>query len=242
MLPNGNLILSDYYNYQIDEVTSQNNSNDFGYTYAHGFGYDYVWNPYGLAADSQGNVNVADYQYEDIVRFNSSGNYIGQEYPGIGYVTNVAIDGSGNYYVVGSEGIVSKYNSNYGYEMSFGRFDCPYGLAVNQDGVFIADSCTDKVYKYSLSGKLVGTVGTTNGKAMAFEELAGLATDNQHDLFIADVEQGIFKFNSITFTYQSTVANINEFYDGPGAITTDGQGNLFAADVEYYIYKFVPKP
>ncbi len=88
--------------------------------------------PLGVAADSSGNVYVADYGNQRIQKFNSSGEYAG---------------------TIGVTGVWGSDNSH---------FSNPYGVAVDSSGnVYVADYGNQRIQKFNSFGEYKSTIGVT---------------------------------------------------------------------------------
>lgn len=242
ILPNGNLVISDSYNGVVDEVNPSGTPNNFAEVPATSFGYGQLYENYGLAVDSQGNIYVANYDYSDVRKYSSAGVLLGTLTHSFSEVYGVTVDKAGNIYVLdaGYENI-QKFNANFQFQKSWGHFDSPWGMGTDGTNVFVTDTGTEIVQKYNPEGVLMGNITSTTGKAANFVYPYGVAGDGMGNVFVADYDLGIFKYNDVTLNYEATVAVPSEFYDGPLAVAPDTQGNVYATDY-YYTYKFVPKP
>ena len=64
---------------------------------------------------------------------------------------------------------------------------CPTGIAVNKEGrVYIADFTLCKIFKFKMSGQLVGEIGRKGSGNCQFKEPRGLASSRSDLLFICD--------------------------------------------------------
>ncbi len=79
ILPNGNLVVGDYYNSQVAVVnpTGAPNYGDSFYDSLPGLGRGQLSEPYGLAVDNQGNIYVANYGDSNIVKLSPTGSFLG---------------------------------------------------------------------------------------------------------------------------------------------------------------------
>jgi DNA-binding beta-propeller fold protein YncE len=178
-----------------------------------GSGNGYFNEPYGIAVDKNGNVYVADSMNNMIQKFNSSGTFVsqwGSSYgnPGSGngqlnYPVGVAVDGSGNVYVVdknnyriqkfsSADGITYTYVSQLGLDPYGNRyFASPWGIAVDSNGnVYVSDQGNYNIQVFSSIDGITytyktqwGTYGRGNG---LFENPWGVAADNSGDIYVTD--------------------------------------------------------
>lgn len=170
--------------------------------WADGFGSNAMFNrPYGIAADSQGYLYVADESGARIRRVSPTG-----------VVTTLA--GSGALGYLDGTGTSAKFNH-------------PDGVAVDAAGnVYVADEVCNAVRKISPSGVVStlagnGTAGDVDGTGLdaRLRSLRGVAVDNAGNVYITD--SGNHKIKKITS--QGVVTTLA----GSGSTgAADGQGTL----------------
>jgi sugar lactone lactonase YvrE len=181
--------------------------------------------PSGVAADSFGNVWVAD----------TGNNTIRQIAPG-GVVTTWA----GQAAVTGSADATG----------TAARFFNPFGMAVDgAANIYVADAGNNTVRLVSPYGAvrtLAGQAGTTgsadgNGGAAQFNDPTGIAVDGSGNLFVADAANGTIReiTGDTTVTTLAGRAGQPGNADGngstarfyyPSGLTVDGSGNIWLAD------------
>jgi sugar lactone lactonase YvrE len=182
---------------------------------------------WGVAADTTGNVYVAD-SYNSTIRKIAPG----------GVVTTLA----------GSAGTPGSSDG----AGSAARFSFPEGIAVDGTGnVYVADSGNSTIRRITPAGvvtTLAGTAGNPGssdgaGSAARFNSPGGVAVDGEGDVFVAD------SFNSTireispagVVTTLAGTAGMKGNGDGtggaalfwiPDGVATDGAGNVFVTDTE----------
>ena len=181
--------------------------------------------PIGVAADSSGNVYVAD-----------TDNNMIREITPAGVVTTLAGSASSSGSADGT-----------GSGASFHR---PLGLAVDSSGtVYVADTGNNTIRKVTSAGvvtTLVGTAGAVGsadgtGTAASFNLPTGLAVDGAGNVYVADSMNGaIRKITSAgVVTTLAGTAGVIGSADGTGAsasfnypfgLAVDGAGNVYVAD------------
>ena len=187
--------------------------------------------PFGMAADSAGNLYVTD-----------AGNYTIRRITSLGNVTTIA-------------GLPGSFGTNDGAGNN-ARFSYPSGVAVDSVGnVFVVESYSATVRKITPAGLvstiagLAGISGTTDGTVSAarFYDPLGVAVDNAGNVFVADTgNRTIRKLTSVgTNWVVSTIAGqtgtqgtndgtgTNAQFGIPEGMAVDADGNIFVADTGY---------
>ncbi len=192
--------------------------------------------PNGIAADSSGNVYVADTQNHTIRSITSAS-----------VVTTLAG-------VVGGKGTADGAGGA-------ARFNMPYGVAVDSAGnIYVADTDNHTIRKITPAGAVTtfaGTAGSSgstdgNGSAARFYYPWGLAVDTSDTLYVADMYNHTIRKITPTgdVTTLAGTAGINGSADGTGAaarfyspyaVAVDAGGNVYVADTyAHTIRKITP--
>jgi sugar lactone lactonase YvrE len=109
--------------------------------------------------------------------------------------TGVAIDGSGNVYVVDSDNNrIQKFTGTGSFVTKWGvsgsgdgQFNSPSGIALDASGnVFVADSYNHRIQKFSNTGGFLAACGTFGAGNGQFNEPWGVAADGGGNVYIAD--------------------------------------------------------
>jgi DNA-binding beta-propeller fold protein YncE len=102
---------------------------------------------------------VADYANQRVQKFDYRGNYL-SEISAVGYPTDVAVDASGNVYIVVYGNRILKYDSSFTLISSFGspgsgdyQFNTPSGVTLDDTGqfVYVVDNGNNRVMKFQSS-------------------------------------------------------------------------------------------
>ncbi len=142
-----------------------------GYAAAPPGGWAY---PTSIAADAAGDILVCNSYYNEVIRLNSSGAYLGGFATG-GAPYGIDIDAAGNIYVgcYGSDNVV-KHSPTGAFLLSWGgtgsgpgQFNSAEGLAHDALGdIYVCDTGNDRIQKFTSSGAFLcefGGLGTTLG-------------------------------------------------------------------------------
>jgi sugar lactone lactonase YvrE len=185
-------------------------------------------NPRGVAADSLGNIYIADSDNYRVRMVNLSGS-----------ITTVAGTGVTGYTGDGGPAILAKLNR-------------PYALAVdNANNLYIADQFNDVIRKVDNSGTIStiaggGTAGLGDGGPATAAQLSdpnGLAFDSSYNLYISDSGNSrirkVNKTNGLITTVTGTVSGyfmgdggpaIDAVINAPTGVALDSLGNMFIAE------------
>jgi sugar lactone lactonase YvrE len=227
---NGNVYVADQGNTDIRKISpggtsttlagQQGGGNADGSGSAAGFDF-----PTGAAADTSGNIYIADEQNDEIRKMTPSGT-----------VSTVA--GAG-----GSAGATDATGTS-------AQFDFPFGVAVDGSGnTYVADATNNTIRKITSSGVvttlagLAGSPGSVDGTGSAarFDQPIGVAVDGNGNVYVS--EQRNATIRKITPAgVVSTLAGLagsNGSTDGtgsaarfylPAGLAIDSSGNIFVAD------------
>ncbi len=190
-----------------------------------------LYNPYGVAVDSKGDLFIADAQNNLVREVNATTHLI----------TTVA--GTG----------VAGYNGD-GIAATSAELDTPIGVAVDSQGdLFIADDGNSRVREVSAATGLISTIAGTGGYGYNGDGIAatsaelnfptGLAVDAAGDVFIADAHNNsVREVNAVTGLISTVAGTGTGGYNGDGIAATsaelnspeglavDSAGNLFIVD------------
>ena len=212
-----------------------------GYQNGTGTGASF-YQPYGIVADTSGNVYVADGGNCVVRKITSSGvvsTIAGT--PGVsgssdgngtaalfGFLSGIAIDSSGNLYVTDKTyNTVRKLSPNGSSWIAStivppgAGLNQPIGLAIDsQNNIFVDDTSNCVIRKISPSGNLsvfagtLGKVGATNavGTSASFSSPTGIAIDNANNLYVTDCGANTIRM----ITPSGVVTTLGGYLGSPG--------------------------
>lgn len=209
--------------------------------------------PSGVAADSSGNVYVADTGNNAIRKITSSG-AVSTFASGFNGPQGVAVDTLGNVYVADTgnntirkitatgtvttlAGAAGQTGNNDGTGAG-ARFNGPIAIAVNSTGtIFVADFSNGTIRKITSTGivttlaGLAGQVGDTDGfgTAARFNQTYAIAADNSGNVFVADTNNRAIRKIDATGNVSTINGASSRFYY-PQGLAIDASGNLYVAD------------
>jgi sugar lactone lactonase YvrE len=229
----GNVYVADTGNHTIRKITPDGVVTTFAGRAgapgsADGSGHAATFNyPYGVAADTNGNIYVAD-TYNSTIRKITSG----------GMVTTLA----------GLAGAAGSTNGTGG----AARFDKPCGVAVSAEGnLFVADTSNHAIRKITPAGVvttlagLAGTFGSADGSgdAATFNYPFSVAVDAGGNLFVADTENHTIRAITpagVVTTLAGLAGNAGGTdetgsaagFAEPYGVAVDGGGVVYVADTD----------
>ena len=209
--------------------------------------------PSGVAADSRGNVYIADRDNNSIIKVSPSGTVIkqwGQSGYGNGEFRQpygIAVDSKDNVYVVDRVNCrVQKFTSNGDFLLSFGagQLDMPEFIATDSSNkVYVADTQNDRIVIFDSNGRMVsqfGTYGTGHGQ---FQYLGGIAVDSAGNIYVAESYIGsekIQKFNArleYVTQFGASGRGDGQFYCTRG-LAIDSSNHLYVVDEGSRVQEF----
>jgi sugar lactone lactonase YvrE len=191
-----------------------------------------IYYPEGIAADSSGNIWIANYGGSSASLLRNDGSAIsganGYAASALPFTPAVAVDGSSNAWFAVQEAAVRVIPS--GTAARFACCDDPAGIAVDQSGnVWLADYGGASIVKLNPAGTVAADVKSPNG----IDAPQGIAIDGAGDVFAAN-----FRGDSITELAGSN-ASVLSPADGlgldaplsePFGIAIDASGNIWVSN------------
>jgi len=155
----------------------------------------------------------------------------------------VAVDSSGNVYVVGrSNDRIQKFDSNGTFLDKWGssgsgdgQFDRPQGVAVDAAGnVYVADVFNDRIQKFDSNGTFLTKWGSSGSGDGQFSTPIGVAVDSFDDVYVADNgNQRIQKFdsNGTFLTKWGSFGSGDGQFDAPWSVAVDSSGKVYVVEI-----------
>ncbi len=191
-------------------------------------------NPQGVALDGSGNVYIADYKNDVVLKVTPAGvqSTVASATNGLGKPETVAVDGSGNVYIgdSGNSQILKETPSASGYVTTIvatAGLSSSGGVAVDGYGnVYIADTDNNRVLEETLSaGSYTQSTIPTSTLNLPF----GVAVDGSGNVYIADFGNNRVLMETLsggTYTESTIGSGLSE----PTGVALDGIGNVYIAD------------
>ncbi len=245
---NGNLYLADAGDHRLRKVTPAGiittvaGAGFPGYSGDHSASESASLNlPYGVAADSAGNIYIADLGNNCVRRVSTAG-VIATIADHLLSPRNVAVDGKGNVYVsefaghrirrINSDGtttvVVGTGKAGAGGDggsATLAQLNYPAGLTFDRAGnLYVADSGNHEVRKITTTGiitKILGTGAPGSGVPEQLDTPTGIAFDNGGNLLVAD--SGNQRIRKLT-----TAGLISSIAVSVRDVAVDVNGNVFA--------------
>jgi DNA-binding beta-propeller fold protein YncE len=155
--------------------------------------------PHGIAADSKGNIFVADTNNGRIEKFSPSGVYIGSlgikgtGYGQLGQPNGIAIDRAGNIYVADASNHYVQKMASDGTLVDEWKgpdpgFYGPRRIAIGpDDSIYVVDQGRTRIVKFSPDGRVLATWGTKGNGDGQFDDHTSVAVDPRtNKVYVAD--------------------------------------------------------
>jgi sugar lactone lactonase YvrE len=160
----------------------------------------------------------------------------------LGFMTSIILFGVVGLFLVpsvGAEGGYSFWGTWGEYGSSNGRFDEPYGLAIDDsDNVYVADTGNDRIQKFDPSGDLLTKWGASGSGDGQFYWPSMIGIDSSGNVYVSDWDNyRIQKFgpNGTFITAWGTDGTGDGQFDGPDGMAIDASGNVYVSD--YYNHR-----
>ena len=159
-----------------------------------------------------------------------------------GFITMVILVGSVGLFLVPSVGAEGGYSflrmwGEYG--SGNGRFDEPYGIAIDDsDNVYVADADNNRIQKFGPNGAFITTWGTDGTGDGQFFGPSMIGIDSSGNFYVSDWSNyRIQKFgpNGTFITAWGTDGTGDGQFDGPNGMAIDASGNVYVSD--YYNHR-----
>jgi sugar lactone lactonase YvrE len=183
--------------------------------------------PDGVAADSQGNIFIADSANNRVLKVAAGGGGQSVVGSGLNQPTGVAVDGAGDVFIADSgNNRVVEVAASGGAQSAIGSgLNGPTGVAVDGAGdVFIADSGNNRVVEVAAGGGAQSAIGS------GLNIPTGVAVDAAGDVFIADFGNNRVVEAPAGGGLQSTVGN---GLSQPFGVAVDAAGDVFISDTAH---------
>ena len=207
----------------------------------------------GVAVDVRGNIYLADFLNDRILKLSPTGHVVGT-WGGaaprdFSYPIGIAVDQRGYVYVADSgKSRVKKFSSTGKWVTQWGswgarpgQFRNPADVAVDAQGnVYVVDFGTlidegsYRVQKFSAEGDFISTWGRKGSGPNQFQHPQGITTDSRGNVYVADTGNNrIVEFSPSgkpLAHWRLRGEAISELFDGPTRVAVDGQSNIYVAD------------
>jgi streptogramin lyase len=191
---------------------------------------------FGDQAGSIAPLQAGSYSFS--AQWGSPGSGSGQ----FNYPAGVAVDSSGNVYVVDTHNYrVQKFDSNGRYLAQWGsrgsgsgQFNAPIGVAVDSSGnVYVADSENQRVQKFDSNGRHLAQWGSRGSGSGQFSFPYGVAVDSSGNVYVADLgNDRVQKFdsNGRHLAQWGSKGSGSGQFNYPAGVAVDSSGNVYVAD------------
>ena len=132
-----------------------------------------------------------------------------------------------------------------GSSWSSGKFDCPWGVAVNErNEIAVTDCSNNRVQIFSCNGKFIRSFGKKGVKKGEFKDPRGIAYLNNGNIVVADGDNNrlqIFTEKGEYLTQIGGEGKLDHQFNVPWGLSVDSDGNIIVADSNNKLIKiFTP--
>ena len=132
-----------------------------------------------------------------------------------------------------------------GSSWSSGKFDCPWGVAVNErNEIAVTDCSNNRVQIFSCNGKFIRSFGKKGVKKGEFKDPSGIAYLNNGNIVVADTYNGRLQIFTERGEYLAQIGseeNPDHQFNSPMGLSVDNDGNIIVADSDNKLIKiFTP--
>lgn len=210
--------------------------------------------PVGIAVDSRGRVYVADQNNSRVQIFTNTGTWLGEITGGGGSSftrpIGLALDADENLYVTDWwNHRVSKFDKSGAFVRAWGslgqlgidpgnlegRFNQPYGIAVDGAVVYVVDRLNHRVQYFSADGDFLGMWGTLGSQEGQLNTPYGIGVDSAHRVFVADQQnQRVQQFDGagVFERLWGGSGAPGGAFNTPTGLAVDPDDNVFVAEQE----------
>ncbi|MBN2688131.1 MAG: hypothetical protein JXR85_08120, partial [Deltaproteobacteria bacterium] len=205
--------------------------------------------PYGIAADAEGNVYVADTYNNRIQVFDPSGSFLrtwGQKGTGQGQLLlpyDITVDRRGNVYVADTYNFrIQKFDTTGRFILQWGRkgqgigeFAFLSGVAAGPEGsVYTTDAKMHRVQVFDGDGRYLRSWGRAGAETGNFAAPMGIAVDNNGTVYVADSKMKRVQVFGSRGDFQNAITGTMVY---PADVAVDqNSGNLYVIDAASHYF------
>lgn len=208
--------------------------------------------PCGMTIDDEGNVVVADTHYYRVLFYKPDGTLLdertiggvnGQGEGEFHFLTDVAQDSKGNYYVgeYGEHDRIQKFSRDGKFLLQWGghgrepgKFVRPQGITIDaEDHIWVADACNHRIQVFDESGKLLAFWGEHGKEVGQLSYPYGLALDGQGHVYVCEFGNNrVQKFTTAgeSLGYWGTSGRREGELHQPWGLVLDSRGRVHVLD------------
>ena len=132
-----------------------------------------------------------------------------------------------------------------GSSWSSGKFDCPWGVAVNErNEIAVTDNSNNRVQIFSCNGKFIRSFGKKGVKKGEFKDPSGIAYLNNGNIVVADALNARLQIFTERGEYLAQIGSEeipDHQFNSPAGLSVDNDGNIIVADSDNKLIKiFTP--